>query len=502
LPAQAINGVTSGGTFFHSGNADNEWWEVDLGTDRQIGIVKLYFRSGFNERDKNIDLVIYDSTNVFTRVELLRLQVSSNNIPPNPTTIAVDPAVTGRVVRLEHPVGIAEYLCLAEVQVIPPPQGLVITPNPIDWTVFEGNRVILRSGASGETPITTQWQLNGVDVPGATGPELVITNISAAQAGSYTFVATNAVRSRASAPATVTVNPRPLLADSLVARYRFDSDSGTTTVDDAPMNPAKTVMHNGTNSAFWVASVTDANTVTRNGVMQFDGSTVISIPPNADLDGRVGAITFWMKGVAGAGNFSAIMFDRRGGPSNWGDVFGFSSSDIDNPPLGTLYCQNYSCQITLKGTQRVDDDNWHHIAYVYRYDPLGTMTFYIDGQMEAEKTDGAPGFWPSTVDLRFGAARGWWANLLGNMDDIHIFNRTLSQAEIMQVMSVGVPPELNVSKAGNQVVLSWGDASYVLQQNTADVANPASWADVNPPAVSPWTNAVPSGNTYYRLRKP
>jgi hypothetical protein len=61
---------------------------------------------------------------------------------------------------------------------------------------------------------------------------------------------------------------------------------------------------------------------------------------------------------------------------------------------------------------------------------------------------------------------------------------------------------LNVSKAGNQVVLSWGDASYVLQQNTADVANPASWADVNPPAVSPWTNAVPSGNTYYRLRKP
>ncbi len=499
--ANAIDGNTSGNNFAHTGNEDNAWWEVDLKAPKQIGMVKIYFRNGFNDRDKNIDLVILDdSTN---RTELLRIPVSAENIPSNPSSITVSTAITGQIVRLEHPSGIAEYLCLSEVQVMPPPTGLIIAPNPINWTVFEGDRVILRSGASGQTPISTQWKLNGADIAGATGSELVITNISPANAGAYTFVATNATRSRASAPATVTVAPRPNLADSLVARYRFATDRIEIVSDDAPLNPAKTVMHDGTNTATWVTSVTDMNTppVTRSGVLQFDGATFASISPHTDLDSRVGAIAFWMKGVAGPGNFSAIMFDRRGGPNNWGDCFGFSSDDTQNPAVGTLYCQNYSAQITLKGTKRVDDDNWHHIAYVYRYDPIGTMTFYIDGQLEAEKVDGVAGYWPETMDLRFGASRGWWSNLAGCMDDIHIFNRTLSPSEIAQVMSVGVPPELDVRMQGGQVVLTWGDSEYVIQHNS-NLANPAGWADVTPMPTSPWSVPAPtSGNDCFRLRK-
>jgi hypothetical protein len=175
--------------------------------------------------------------------------------------------------------------------------------------------------------------------------------------------------------------------------------------------------------------------------------------------------------------------------------------DAQNPPVGALYCQNYSAQITLLGSKRVDDDLWHHIAYIYRYDPIGTMSFYIDGQLEAEKTDGAAGYWPATVDLRFGASRGWWANLVGSLDDIHIFNRTLSPVEIGQVMSIGVPPKLNISYAGGKVVLSWADAAYVLQQNSS-IANPAGWADITPAPASPWTNALPTGVQFYRLRKP
>lgn len=503
LPGQAINGVTSGGTFFHSNNGDNEWWEVNLGQVRQIGVVKIYFRNGFNDRDKNIDLIVLDdSTN---RTEVTRITVSSNNIPANPTTITIDPSVSGQIVRIEHPVGIAEYLCLAEVQVIPPPQGLVVTPNPLSWTVNEGDRVVLRSGASGQTPISLQWQLNGVNVPAATNAELVINGITAAQAGTYTFTATNAVRNRASTPASVVVNPRPALADSLVARYRFSQDDGTAVIDDAPLNPAKTALHPGTNAAAWVDSVIDTNSISRNGVLQLDGAvngtSYISIPAHADLNSRVGTIAFWMKGVAGPGNFSAIMFDRRGGTNNVGDVFGFSADDIQNPAVGTLYSQNYSAQITLKGTNRVDDDTWHHIAYVYRYNPIGTLAFYIDGQLEAEKTDGTAGFWPETLDLRFGAARGWWSNLAGSMDDIHIFNRPLNSGEIAQLINVGVPPKLNVNTVNGQVVLSWDDAAYGLQQST-NIANPAAWTTVTPAATSPWTNAVPTGDRFYRLIKP
>jgi len=36
-----------------------------------------------------------------------------------------------------------------------------------------------------------QWQRNGVDVAGATGPTLLLSGVAAAQAGNYTCIATN-----------------------------------------------------------------------------------------------------------------------------------------------------------------------------------------------------------------------------------------------------------------------------------------------------------------------
>jgi signal transduction histidine kinase len=118
---KAIDGNTSGDNWCHTRNADNEWWEVDLKATRLIGSVRVFFRGGMNDRDANLDLVIYDKPEVEGRVELYRTHISSSEIPPNPSTLTLNPPVAGRVVRIEHPVGIAEYLCLSEVQVFPPP---------------------------------------------------------------------------------------------------------------------------------------------------------------------------------------------------------------------------------------------------------------------------------------------------------------------------------------------------------------------------------------------
>ncbi len=51
--------------FAHTGNADNEWWEVNLGAAQPIKEVRIWLRSdsaAFVSRDANLRLVVYDRT--------------------------------------------------------------------------------------------------------------------------------------------------------------------------------------------------------------------------------------------------------------------------------------------------------------------------------------------------------------------------------------------------------------------------------------------------------
>src|SRR4029077_11696789 len=51
--SNAIDGNTA--TFMHTGNADNEWWEVDMGSSKAIGQIALWFRTDCcYDRDGNL----------------------------------------------------------------------------------------------------------------------------------------------------------------------------------------------------------------------------------------------------------------------------------------------------------------------------------------------------------------------------------------------------------------------------------------------------------------
>ena len=520
IASRAIDGNTAGSWGANSiactANGDLGWWEVDLKAAKTIGTVTVWWRADCcGTRNEHVDLVVYDNADPNTRQEVLRVPLTGADIPPNPTVLNLDNGQLGQVVRLEHTAETDTtdannvQMTLAEVQVFPPPSGLVVTPTPSSWNVNAGDRIFLRSGATGQKPITTQWQRNGVNIPGATATELMITNITSDQAGSYVFMASNAVRVRYSQPATVIVNSRPPLANNLVARYLFTTDGAANALDDAPLGPAKTVSHDGVNSgATWVASWTDGKNVTRTGVLQFDGSVgnQIAIQPQADLNSPVGTIAFWIN-TAPPENGKAGLFDRRGGTNNWGDVMvlHLNSADSPNGIPDTIFDQAYPSGVNVGGKTAVDDSNWHHIAYVYTWLPFGIVSFYIDGKLDAELTHGDPGAWPLDRQLEFGQSHdSYWPPYTGYMDDIHIFNRTLSAAEITQLMTSGVPaapPTLTISLTGSNLTISWTGTGYVLQQNS-NVANSTAWADVTGATASPATVALPAtGSNFYRLKK-
>jgi hypothetical protein len=64
-----------------------------------------------------------------------------------------------------------------------------ITAPPVAVTACQGERVVLRVGASG-SGLNYQWRRNATNISGATNDSLVITNLSAANAGNYDVVIT------------------------------------------------------------------------------------------------------------------------------------------------------------------------------------------------------------------------------------------------------------------------------------------------------------------------
>lgn len=89
--------------------------------------------------------------------------------------------------------------------------GPSITTQPQNQTATNGNAVSLSVAASGTAPLTYQWRTNGVDLTGATGSMLTVTNISPAKAGNYTVRVSNAAGSVLSDIAVVTVLVSPAI---------------------------------------------------------------------------------------------------------------------------------------------------------------------------------------------------------------------------------------------------------------------------------------------------
>jgi uncharacterized repeat protein (TIGR03803 family) len=68
-----------------------------------------------------------------------------------------------------------------------------------------GTNVTYNVTASGAAPLSYQWQFNGVNINGAIGPTLTLTNVNLSNSGSYTVVVSNAYGSATSAPVALTV---------------------------------------------------------------------------------------------------------------------------------------------------------------------------------------------------------------------------------------------------------------------------------------------------------
>ncbi len=87
----------------------------------------------------------------------------------------------------------------------------VITTQPAPQVQPPGGSATFAVAASGTGPLTYQWSKGGASLPGATEPVLLLSNLSAADEGSYAVTVRNAAGQVTSAGATLTVLGAPVI---------------------------------------------------------------------------------------------------------------------------------------------------------------------------------------------------------------------------------------------------------------------------------------------------
>ena len=71
-------------------------------------------------------------------------------------------------------------------------EGPIITVQPISQTVAAGTNVTFQVTATGTAPLAYQWRFNGTNLAGALNSSLTLTNVQAAQAGTYAVLVSDA----------------------------------------------------------------------------------------------------------------------------------------------------------------------------------------------------------------------------------------------------------------------------------------------------------------------
>lgn len=112
-----------------------------------------------------------------------------------------------------------------------------ITQSPMSQTVCPQTNVTFQVVATGAAPLSYQWRRGGVAIPGETTNTLVLTGVTAADAGVYDVAVSNSCDTAISAPATLTILASPTLTSFPSNQSVCEGTSTTLTVSASGTAP-------------------------------------------------------------------------------------------------------------------------------------------------------------------------------------------------------------------------------------------------------------------------
>lgn len=277
--------------------------------------------------------------------------------------------------------------------------------------------------------------------------------------------------------AGVAGNATPTAAASLKLRLNADSAA-------ALINDTSGAAHHGTNTGnttnFMPSSTDTASSpLMRRGAMQFVAAAAAAsssqavIPAHADFTATTGTIMFWMKSgqtaVAAGGSEGAMIWDRR---TTSGNVLVLTAAANGSP--GRLFSQPAGGG-SFYSTARVDDDQWHHVAFVYNQAAGGTDAFYVDGVASGSIVHGNAWTWLATQPIELGRSHdAYWQKYHGLLDDVRFYNTALSAAQIAQIFN-GADENVESADIGLDLSASLPGNAGAFLRIPFTVSNPAAF---------------------------
>ena len=404
----------------------------------------------------------------------------------------------------------ARALSLGEIQeiysigkfasVLTPP---FVSQQPVPVTRYAGASTTFSVVAGGSAPLTYQWRKNGTNIVGATNATVTLTGLTAADAGNYSCTVSNALPTGAvSSSAALTVITLPagtygakLGALGPLAYWRLNETNGETAAADLVGG------HSGSYEGFIAQGVTGPTNVAfeaGNTACFFDGSVPsdLSCGSIGAMDGYIDfTVTLWVRTTSATD--SALIVQRDATPVGYNGTYRLTLLASGNLDLTVYRLEDGGSQFggTLAtASTPVNDGAWHHVVAIRQ----GTNGFiYVDGVRAAAASSTAVASLRSANLTYIGRnPRDNDQPLTGDLDEVALFNRALTPAEVANLAPVVIPPVVSIARSGADAVVTW-DAGSLLE--ATNVTGP--WT-INPTATSPYTVPATNNTLFFRAQRP
>ncbi|HWN95885.1 MAG TPA: LamG-like jellyroll fold domain-containing protein [Methylomirabilota bacterium] len=371
-----------------------------------------------------------------------------------------------------------------------PTEVPTITQPPQPITRYKTGSGAFHVTAAGAASFGYQWQFDTADIPDATNSSFTVTNIQPQDEGNYRVVVTNSAGSVTSVIATLTILTPALdtytayvLEKGPAAYWRLNETSGSVAYDYFGG-------HDGTyaNVSLAVQGMVTGDSNTAAG---FNGTNSVVTTGKSIMNALSAfSIVGWIR--PGATQFN------RAGLFGQNDVAEFGFINPTNIQIWTPGGGNLTVPYAFP------TDEWHHVAAVAN----GTnLKIFFDGVLQ--NTGG-------TVTANYGSS-GFGFNIggggifdtttnffRGTIDEVAVFARGLSDADITDLYQAATPPPsqiaISIARTPGGVTLTWPSGTLQYAEDLAGDGAPTVWTDL-PDATSPFFTNTPAPQQFFRIRR-
>jgi len=388
---------------------------------------------------------------------------------------------------------VAKFVRMQPTAPDPNPPTVSITA-PANGATLSGVTTLTASANDDVAVLGVQFKLDGAPIGAedTTAPYSISWDSATATNGPHTLtaVARDASNTTTSNPVNITAsNASP----GLVASYSFDEAAGTTLTDVSGHGNNGTIANGA-----WSTSGKFGSALSFNGT-----NSIVTVPDSNLLDLTSGmTLEAWVRPAANGGVWRTVLFKEQTGKTTY-DLYG--NTGTDTPEAGVWI----GSERTVKGTA-LPLNAWSHLAATY---DGAALKIYVNGALAGTLAQ-TGNITTSTGPLKIGGNTIYPEWFSGLIDEVRIYNRALTQAEIQTDMStsVGVPDTQPPTAPSNlvgtgqvsSVVLSWtgstdnvGIARYDLYRSSSPGFTPSAGNRIAQPTGTTFTDTGLAAGTYY-----